>query len=136
MFLDASARHHRSCSSLDAAQARSNRAVVVLNPGLGLAAAVVERDFRNVDAEVDREPAVQTLSKPRQFHRARRTRRTHLDSDNLSLLDLPPTDDAVLVLLRRDLRGLPFSVHRESEPATVWSILSANSRGLRPLRDR
>jgi hypothetical protein len=34
------------------------------------------------------------------------------------------------------LRGLPFSVHREGESATVWSILSANSRGLRPLRDR
>lgn len=34
------------------------------------------------------------------------------------------------------VRGLPFSVHRESEPAAVWSILSENSRGLRPLRDR
>ena len=37
---------------------------------------------------------------------------------------------------RRNVRGSRFSVHSDSEPAAVLSILSANSRGLRPLRDR
>ena len=39
-------------------------------------------------------------------------------------------------VLRTDMRGPRFLVHSESESAAVWSILSANSRGLSPLRDR
>src|SRR5687768_13490229 len=34
----------------------------------------------------------------------------------------------------RKLRGLPFLVHWEGKSAAFWSILSANSRGLWPLR--
>ena len=53
-----------------------------------------------------------------------------------SSCDLPPKFATRIVRVRPRVRGLRFLVHSEGEPAAVWSILSANSRGLRPLRDR
>ena len=49
---------------------------------------------------------------------------------------LPPKPLSPAWAWHRGLRGLPFSVHWESEPAAVVTIFAANSRGLRPLRAR